>query len=59
MKERKMPALTKIDVEIGLVDANYFQTFSYLLDFEILKRKLSIYKMNHTIELVRECVPVY
>jgi hypothetical protein len=50
IKECKMPCLTKQDIETGLVDAHCFPSFPYLLDFEILKRKLSMYKMNHMID---------
>jgi hypothetical protein len=57
MKECKILYLTKKDVETGLVDAHCFPSFPCLLDFEILKRKLSMHKMNHMTEFVRECVP--
>jgi hypothetical protein len=42
IKECKMPCLTKKDVEKGLVDSHCFPSFPYLLNFEILKRKLSV-----------------
>ncbi len=57
MKECKMPCLTKKDVETELVYSHWFPSFPYLLDFEILKRKPSMYKMNHMIEFLRESVP--